>query len=110
MKQLFITMFVTSIFSAGAIASPPAERGYRTCEDAIMTEFRDAGVVANRDYYFVRKDDKFVYFLNGHVWNEAGERVAGRATCYTTANGRHLIEFKAEFGSYGKEGNHLVIR
>lgn len=110
MKQLLMTIFILGIFSATAHASPPKERGYRTCESAIMGEFRDDGVVPNRTYYFARKDDKLVYFLNGTLWNDDGERVSGRATCYTTANGRDLVELKTEFGSYGMENRHLVVR
>ncbi|MDZ7683942.1 MAG: hypothetical protein U5O39_01855 [Gammaproteobacteria bacterium] len=75
-----------------------------------MSEFQDNGVVPDRTYYFARKDDKLVYFLNGSLWNDGGERVSGRATCYTSANGRNLVELKAEFGRYDMDGRTLVTR
>lgn len=109
MKKIILATLVFGLFSAAAAAAPH-DRGYLACERAIMHEFRNDGVMANRTYYYKRKDDKLVYFINGSIWNDDGERVAGRATCFTTANGRQLLEFKTEFGSYGVEGNTLVTR
>ena len=109
MKQT-LTAVALTLACTTAMASPPMDRGYRTCEEAITAEFREAGVMPDRRYYFLRKEDRLVFFMNGSIWDENGERVLGRATCYTSTNGRELIEFKAEFGQFDRDGQHLVTR
>jgi len=109
MKTLLLTAAAALLFTAGASASTIDERGYQACEDRIVSEFKDEGVMLNRRYYFTRSEDGRTYYINGAIWND-GKRVAGRAACKTTANGREVVEFRTDFGSYVLDGTAIVAR
>jgi len=94
---LLAAAFISSSATAGTFID---DRGYKECEQLLTKEFSDSGLTFERQYMVKRSDSARTFFINGFVWNQAGEREQIGSTCVTTPNGRSVLDLESDLGNH----------
>jgi hypothetical protein len=101
MKKIALSLFGAAFLTSGAFAGTHIDdRGYRVCERSLTKDFGDAGLAFERQYMVKRSESERTFFINGYVWNDAGDRAQISSTCVTTPNGRDILKLDTDQGDH----------